>query len=312
MLDQTGKKILGLYFENTRASLTTISKKLKIPKSTVNYHIKKLEKEKIITRNIALFNYPNLGFCAGYSLLLKVADCSDDDLNSIFHMNDSVVNAFRITGNFDIASTVFVRTVANIQDILDIVKKQLKGRLRDSSVSRINRLIFHPLKKELYTSMNPVVLNFEEIQQIKMKNEDKQILRIIARDGNVSLVEIANQLKIPAQRVAYKFRQLIHEKIILHFRPILDLKYKAAIFHLKLISSSKLLKTLEVFANQDKNVNVHAFMDGPFQATIQILYQDYSEVVHFNDKLKKLLGDDLKSLEWCIAGKEILREVLPY
>ena len=54
-------QILALLDQNSRISISKLAKKLRLSKDGVNYRIKKLEKEKIITRYFADIDVSKLG-----------------------------------------------------------------------------------------------------------------------------------------------------------------------------------------------------------------------------------------------------------
>ena len=60
-IDKIDKRILGILQKNCRTSIAEISKILKIPKSTVQYRIKKLEAEEIIEGYYAKINSAKIG-----------------------------------------------------------------------------------------------------------------------------------------------------------------------------------------------------------------------------------------------------------
>lgn len=69
-LDAYDKKILFELDINARMSASKIAKKIKIPKETVNYRIKRLEKEGWINRLYTIFNASLFGY-SYYRIFLK-------------------------------------------------------------------------------------------------------------------------------------------------------------------------------------------------------------------------------------------------
>lgn len=61
MLDESDIKILRILQENCRISLESLGKKLGMPKSTVHYRIRRLEKEGIIEGYYAKVNFEKIG-----------------------------------------------------------------------------------------------------------------------------------------------------------------------------------------------------------------------------------------------------------
>lgn len=69
-LDIFDKKILFELDINSRISASKIAKKIKLPKETVNYRLKRLEKNRWINRLYTLFNASLFGY-SYYQIFLK-------------------------------------------------------------------------------------------------------------------------------------------------------------------------------------------------------------------------------------------------
>ena len=83
MLDTKDKKIIEVIDYNSKMPLNEISKKTNLKKDTINFRIKKLEKDKIITLYYCVIDYYKLGF-SSYKIYLKVKSSSKQKIINYF------------------------------------------------------------------------------------------------------------------------------------------------------------------------------------------------------------------------------------
>ena len=105
--------LLSFLRENSREKLTTISRKTRIPISTLFDLLKELQ-ESIIIQNTTLINFERLGYHTRAQIFLRVGQNNKEKLKQHLILNENVNNLFKINNGWDF----LVETVhQNIQDL---------------------------------------------------------------------------------------------------------------------------------------------------------------------------------------------------
>lgn len=114
-------KIISYLRHNSRMSLTTISRKTRIPVTTIFDKLKKNEK-KIIIKHTSLINFSLLGFNMKVNMLLNV-DISDKVHIRDFLTNNKNINSiYRIGSEFDYMVEGIFRDMKESEDFIDFLK----------------------------------------------------------------------------------------------------------------------------------------------------------------------------------------------
>ena len=100
MITKTDLRILRELRKDARQPLTRLSRKTKIPVSTLFERIKSLDRN-LINRYTALLNFEALGFFTKVNLTLKVDKSKRDALKSFLIKHSRVNSLYRINNGFD-------------------------------------------------------------------------------------------------------------------------------------------------------------------------------------------------------------------
>ncbi len=130
-MDTKDRLILNFLKENSKLSTQKISKKTRIPITTVHNRIKRLQKEGIIKKYTVLLDNKKLGkalsayiaIIVNYDLLKKL-NISQHDLAKKLKKSENVEEVSMITGGTDIIIKI---RVANIEAMDDFVTKYLRN-----------------------------------------------------------------------------------------------------------------------------------------------------------------------------------------
>lgn len=132
---------------DSRLSLSDISKKIKQPESLVRYHLKKLEKNVIVTyRPSAWSGTKSLGY-SWYLIMFQTSNVTkevwNDFVNYIANL-DYVTNYYKTVGKFNFQFEIRLEA----GDELDLILSQIKNILKEALISYTLSLI---LKEYQYT-----------------------------------------------------------------------------------------------------------------------------------------------------------------
>ena len=123
MLSNKDLRILSHLRQNSRLTLTMMSKRTNIPISTI-YDRLKLHTGGIIQRFTSLIDFSSLGYTTRANLIVKVSRENRDELREFLMKHPNVNCVFKINNEFDfMVETVF----KNIKEVEEF-KDKLEGR----------------------------------------------------------------------------------------------------------------------------------------------------------------------------------------
>jgi len=138
-LDKIDRNILELLKKNSRLSIRSISKKIKVGVSTISRRIKKLEKMGVIKQYTTILDYSKLG--KNYLLCCFIQTKSGSDIEKLAKnlvLLEEVQNICYIAGDFELS------IIANCED----QEAATKFISKLSSSSEINRVVPHTIFKQ--------------------------------------------------------------------------------------------------------------------------------------------------------------------
>jgi len=115
---------------NGRDTLTEISKRTRIPVSTLHDKLKIYHKENLITKHTALLNFDKLGFNTRANVLIKVNRGNRDKLKFFLNSNPIVNSLYKINNGYNFLIEVICKEVRELEDLLEMLEKEFKVRTK--------------------------------------------------------------------------------------------------------------------------------------------------------------------------------------
>ncbi len=120
--------ILSCLRENSREKLTLISKRIRLPVSTI---FDRLSAYKEFTRNTTLVDFSQLGFGAHVSILLKTAKAEREKVTTHLSSHPNVNSILRITNGYDYLIEGVFRTMTDVEDFIEKIEEQYTVKKKD-------------------------------------------------------------------------------------------------------------------------------------------------------------------------------------
>ena len=118
-------RILQYLRNNSRASLTGISRKTGIPVSTIFDRIRNYEQQ-LVYKFTALVDFSKLGYSVRAKIFLKVDPHSRDNVRNYLLAHTSVNNIARINNGYDYAAECFFQTIKEAEEFIECLELQFK------------------------------------------------------------------------------------------------------------------------------------------------------------------------------------------
>jgi DNA-binding Lrp family transcriptional regulator len=122
-MNQKDMQILKYLRQNSRTKLTSISKKTKIPVSTI---FDKIKQNEYIIKYTSLIDFRKLGFFARANIIIKVDREDKDKFREYLIKNENVNSVFRINNGFDFMFEAVFKQIIDLEEFCDNLEKKFK------------------------------------------------------------------------------------------------------------------------------------------------------------------------------------------
>lgn len=312
-LDLKDKKILYLLSKNARMPHTLIAKRVGLSRDAVSYRINNLTKKGVIQGYRVVIDINKFGYDA-YHIFLQLSQPTKEAENLLikkFKEYPFIRAAIKFSGKYDIQLATIAKNIKEFDNILSKIINDCSKYLQDYEiliitkgyVSRVFPKNFLETEKNIELSKK---IKTEQLQKIDKKNQE--ILNIIANDASLPLYKIAEKIKLSPDAVNYRIKNMISNKVILDFIPVIN--YAALSYNIYAILlnihglTEKKEATLKQFLNTDENILWAVKTIGRYNIMIYVCTKN-SESLHrtLND-LRSYFPEDIKNYETLIAYEE--------
>ncbi|MBW2983959.1 Lrp/AsnC family transcriptional regulator [Candidatus Woesearchaeota archaeon] len=121
MLKEKDMEILSHLRNNARKKVTEISKKVKMPVTTIYDRLKTHDKKGIVKKHVALLDFSKLGYHATALVALKVANEKKKELQDYLSKHKNVNSLYRVNFDHDFLAEVIFEDVSKLQEFVDLL-----------------------------------------------------------------------------------------------------------------------------------------------------------------------------------------------
>jgi Lrp/AsnC family leucine-responsive transcriptional regulator len=226
--DLKDRKILYQLDLNCRQSNTQIGRKVGLSKEVVNYRIKRMQEQGLISYFWTAINSLKLGYYA-FRIYINFLDVSPETKNEIIQYFIKYKNIWTLQiakGPVDLGAVLWTNDLYNFSQFWNRTLDKYGNYFENYSVSILTQV--NCLKKT-YLISNSYGKTDREFYKINCKGEpviidemDFQLLNEIATNARIPLIQLAEKLNTSSQTVNYKIKNMIKKGIILAFRVCID------------------------------------------------------------------------------------------
>lgn len=138
--------------QNSRMSLTNLSKKTGIPISSIFDKLKN-KYGSIIQKHVALIDFERLGFAVRVSVLLKVGKSKKEEAKNFLEKFFNVNSLFKINNGYDFLFEAVFHNLRELEDFFDAIENKFSVRKKEVFY------IIEDIKKEEFLS-DPDLLDY--------------------------------------------------------------------------------------------------------------------------------------------------------
>lgn len=127
MMDENDKKILKELTDNSRISISDISKKTGIPSSTVSNRIKKLEENRIIEGYTTILNPQRIGITVTAIIIIQTETEKHENVEEQLPKIAELTQVYSISGEYDILIKVQAHNLEELNEIINTKIRSIDG-----------------------------------------------------------------------------------------------------------------------------------------------------------------------------------------
>lgn len=313
MFDTKDRKILAELDINARQSNNQIGKKVGLSKEVVKYRIDRLIEEGVIFRFHTVINYFKLGIVK-FKLYLRLTNANKEKREEIaqyFHNHPKTEWVVLTTGRWDLISGFLVHNINEFDEEVQIVLNKFSPFIQEKVVTATLYLAHETrgfLKEKTNKEFLRIIYHTSKDKQEKIDIIDEEILRIIANNARISIIEIAKKIEKTPRIIQYRLKELERKKIILAYKVHLNPRKMERIFCKAIIYLSHPIKErLNSFIKYTSSIPGAIWPQrvmGNWDFELDLELQDYDEFQEIILDLKEKFSDIIKNHEFCIVSKE--------
>jgi len=289
-LDKKDWRILYELDVNARQTNSAIAKKVGLSKYSVAYRIKQLEQKGIIEGYYTIIDFYKLGYLS-FRIYLKLANASlevEDQIMDFLNKNDKVTYSAKVKGVFDINFGTIVRNIYEFEKFYSEFKKSFNKYVEKEKVSLFTKV--HHFSRAYFLNKKQSTeetrhYGSEEI--ILIDEKDMHILKLLAQNSRITVVDMSRKLKIAERTIVYRIRNLERKKIIQGYRALFNLKLMGyTVYRLDLsLNNLSNISTFIQFAHHHPNITYFSQGIGCSDAELEIEVKDENA---FEDLLEEI------------------------
>lgn len=218
-LDLSDKKILNQLDLDSRHSDSEIGKKTRISKQVVNYRIKRMVEENIITGFSPHINIAKLGFNAHkiYLNFKALTKQKEEEMWSYLLKQPEIVWVISCSGRWSLIFAIASRNLDEFDKVLNNFMNKYSSFISERAISVFNKATIHHRKWILNDKDFSWILS-GQAEKDETDNLDKKILNDLNEDARKLVIEISDKLKVSSSLVIQRIKKLKEKGIIGTFR----------------------------------------------------------------------------------------------
>ena len=312
-LNHKDRKILALLDQNSRASVSELARNLKLSKDGLNYRLKKLQNENIVTRYFAEVDISKIGLIAG-KVTLQFQNVDKEKEDEIFEFLKNYPKIGWVvfcSGRWDCIFAFYVRDNYEIQEMINsIVEKYGKYILAKEIVSIPEYYIvsrgwltkdFGRVISKIGGKVNPIV---DEL--------DIKLIKILTQNCRKPIIKIARELNKSSSLIIQRIKSLEKKEIIRNYYIGLNLEKIGKEFCKSFIFLHNYTKAeyekLMKYCLHHPNVTALTNIVGSWEMELEMEVSNFDEFHKIMNEIKNQFKHIIRSYEAIVITREYGRD----
>ncbi|MFC1801533.1 winged helix-turn-helix transcriptional regulator [Nanoarchaeota archaeon] len=317
-LDLKDKKILFELDKNSRIPLSELGKKVRLSKEVVFHRINNLIKKGFILRFQAIISTYRLGY-QSFKIYFKLQNMTQEsrkNMQEFLMKHPSVYWIGNCQGRWDLIIASWAKNIKDFGDLEDELLNKFSNHILEKEVTISRRSVQYNRRWFYNNKVEPVEMSYgEDLEEIKLKKIDFEILKNIANNARIKITELAKKINTSITVARYRLKQLEKNKIILGYKYALNPKLlnyetcKSFVF-LKNITAEK-KKQLINYCKMNPNIINTVQTIGPWDLEIELEVKNFEEYYQIMNNIQEKFNGIIKSYESVLFSSEPKQSFIP-
>ena len=224
-MDEADRKLIYYLDLNSRSSVKKLASLSGLKPEAVEKKLKEYSDKGIVRRCYPEVDCSKLGYYP-FKLYLQFQSCTPEKLNEIYQYLANSRNTgwvVKCSGNWDMIYAMWGANVGEFNKVYEDLLAKYHSYILKKVISITVDLYLANKKWLLGESGKPEVVKVSGVPAEEVDLDDYKILEELWKDARMPIMDIANSLKMDAEVVDQKIKEMQKKKIILAFRTDIDL-----------------------------------------------------------------------------------------
>ncbi len=316
-LDKFDRKILQLLLSNSKASVTTIGKKIRLSRENVNYRLKKLTNSGIIKDFSTEFNEKALRIkhYVLFAQLMRLKENTEKEIFDYLKQHKHISWIGTAAGKWTLIFDIYLSENVELQQVINELLLKFGAHIEEYAILQLEagKYFF-----EKFIELKPIIA-FLKKKEISPSNKldliDYKIMSFLNKNSRINYAELSERVGLTANGIKNRIKDLEHRKIIKKYSITLDFKkfgYEWYGIQLKLLKFDLVTITniQQFFKNHPKIIFYYKYI-GPWDYDIGLIAKNSTEMREFINELRTKFPEELKLTDVFVTLEEIKGYQLP-
>jgi len=237
-VDLKDRKILAELDKDARQTLSSIAKKVGLSQQVVSYRVQRLIEDGVIKSFVTFINLEKLGHRI-FNICLKLKHMTEEHKQDLIERVVDIphVNWFcTTTGGYDFIIGVNAADMQQFQFLFNRITSIFEHEIVDDGmfITMDSWQLPYPVLPDTRKLFVAPEVGIRLEQPVQLQHIDYEILRELAGNARITNNELARKFKTGISTIAYRLDYLIKNRIIMGFKPLLDMSKLNRNWHLVL------------------------------------------------------------------------------
>ena len=317
-LDSKDHKILYHLFLNSRGSLSSLGKKVGLPKTVVKYRIDRLVNEEIIEHFNTMIDVFKLGYSV-YRLNFVFQYVSPEKENEIidyFIQYPNTWSASSAKGRYDFTTTILVKNQKDFYNFYEETLKRYRYFLKEIDFSQLYEKYGYKQTSLFSDKEQSTDKAYEYLftgKTINIDEVDYKILCILAKNSRIPSVEIAKKINMTSTTITNRITKLIDLGIIQRYSIQIDtnkLGYKPFNVHLSLRNYEKKNYIISYLSSIPFIWEIHKTVGG-YDLELSLFTLNFEHFHELMENIRCKFPEDITNYDYLYVTKVHKTNILP-
>ena len=308
LLDKKDLLIINELERNSRISSSKIAKKLRLSKDGVNYRIKHLLENKIITRFFIDIDVSKLGLLLNKVVFQFQNLENEDEIFNYLKSHPKIGWVVLCGGRWDAVIVTYVRDLREHYELVRDINARFGKNIHSKELVVLPK--YYVCSRKWLAPKDPPKISpiGGHTAREEIDATDVGILKLLAEDARRPLLDIASRLKISSSLALKRIRALEQKKIILTYRIGLNLAKmgkefcKSFIYYQPLTREQEEKIVKHCLAHPNVTAVTHAL--GRWDLELEMEVRNFEEFHAIMNDLKKRFKEQIRNYEAIFITKE--------